>query len=185
MPPETVIHLSSRHAAPALVTVASFEFHLSPHPQAQIAIEPAAPQSLTSRDFVPGRFSDVGQSPMHPRHADVRETCTQADYNPDPTKTVDLALANPDVYPDLGGMPKGATMKSITYWGAAPDPAKYMPAVVDQMLNNGYSEEDCHKVLGGNFMRVFEQVWRAQVARRRERESGFPRVCWKRRPKMH
>jgi microsomal dipeptidase-like Zn-dependent dipeptidase len=36
-----------------------------------------------------------------------------------------------------------------------------MPAVVDQMLKNGYSEKDCHKVLGGNYMRVFEQVWRA------------------------
>lgn len=84
-----------------------------------------------------------------------------SDYIPDPTKTVDLALANPDVFPDLGGMPKGATMQSITYWGASPDPAKYMPAVVDQMLTNGYTEEDCQKVLGGNYMRVFEQVWRA------------------------
>jgi microsomal dipeptidase-like Zn-dependent dipeptidase len=37
-----------------------------------------------------------------------------------------------------------------------------MPAVVDQMLKNGYSEKDCHKLLGGNnYMRIFEQVWRA------------------------
>jgi hypothetical protein len=38
---------------------------------------------VSSRDFVPGRFSDVGQSPMHPRHADVRETCTVADVMAD------------------------------------------------------------------------------------------------------
>ena len=84
-----------------------------------------------------------------------------SDYIPDPTKTVDLALAHPDVYPDLGGMPKGATLKNITYWGACADPAKYMPATVDQMLKNGYKEADCHKILGGNRMRVFEKVWRA------------------------
>ena len=38
-------------------------------------------------------------------------------YMPDPTKTADLALANPNVYPDRGGMPKGATLNGIQKGG--------------------------------------------------------------------
>jgi hypothetical protein len=44
-------------------------------------------------------------------------------------------------------------------YGPTPMPARIMPAVVDQMLNHGYSEKDCTKVLGENNMRVFEAVW--------------------------
>ena len=32
------------------------------------------------------------------------------------------------------------------------------PEIYDK-LEHGYSEEDCGKILGGNKMRVFEQVW--------------------------
>lgn len=34
------------------------------------------------------------------------------------------------------------------------------PNVTAALLNRGFSTEDARKVLGGNFMRVFEQVWR-------------------------
>ena len=44
----------------------------------QIPIEIAALPQPNSRDFVPGRFSDVGQRTRHRHHTDVRETCTEA-----------------------------------------------------------------------------------------------------------
>jgi membrane dipeptidase len=34
-----------------------------------------------------------------------------------------------------------------------------LPRLTDALLTRGYSEEDTQKVLGGNFMRVFRQVW--------------------------
>jgi membrane dipeptidase len=43
-----------------------------------------------------------------------------------------------------------------------PTPAPYqiVAALVDKMLENGYSEEDCGKFLGGNMYRVMNQVWK-------------------------
>jgi membrane dipeptidase len=32
--------------------------------------------------------------------------------------------------------------------------------LADKMLEHGYSEEDCGKVIGGNVYRVFKQVWK-------------------------
>ena len=47
---------------------------------ASIPIAPAAPPAITSRDFVPWRFSDAGHSAVWMvRHAGVRETCTGAE----------------------------------------------------------------------------------------------------------
>lgn len=43
--------------------------------------------------------------------------------------------------------------------GPTANPAAILPALVDQVLNHDYSEEDIHKILGGNNMRVFEAVW--------------------------
>jgi len=40
------------------------------------------------------------------------------------------------------------------------NPAQIVAALVDKLLENGYSESDCKKFLGGNFYRVFKQVWR-------------------------
>ena len=34
-----------------------------------------------------------------------------------------------------------------------------LPRLTDALLGRGYSEDDVQKVLGGNFMRVFRQVW--------------------------
>ena len=43
-----------------------------------------------------------------------------------------------------------------------PTPARYrfIAALVDKMLEHGYSNEDCGKVIGSNVYRVFEQVWK-------------------------
>jgi membrane dipeptidase len=37
--------------------------------------------------------------------------------------------------------------------------AKCLPAIVDVLLEKGYTEQDCAKIIGGNMMRVFEQSW--------------------------
>ena len=61
---------------PAGVTVGPREVSVV---RCQIPKAPAAPTCKTSRDFVPGRFSDVGQRQPHARQTDVRETCAKAD----------------------------------------------------------------------------------------------------------
>jgi len=35
-----------------------------------------------------------------------------------------------------------------------------LPAITTSMVRRGYTDEDILKILGGNFMRVFEKVWR-------------------------
>ena len=72
---------------PQIPLCASFRSHLrrtitAPHrPRpASIPIAPAAPPAISSRDFVPWRFSDAGRT--HARldlHSGVRETCTKAE----------------------------------------------------------------------------------------------------------
>ena len=34
-----------------------------------------------------------------------------------------------------------------------------LPAITECLVQRGYSDEDILKILGGNFLRVFEQVW--------------------------
>jgi membrane dipeptidase len=43
-----------------------------------------------------------------------------------------------------------------------PTPASYqiLAALVDKLLEEGYSEEDCLKFIGGNIYRVMSQVWK-------------------------
>ena len=36
---------------------------------------------------------------------------------------------------------------------------KIYGAIVDEMWKRGYKNEDVGKVIGGNLMRVYEQVW--------------------------
>ncbi|MCA9233483.1 MAG: membrane dipeptidase [Planctomycetales bacterium] len=40
-----------------------------------------------------------------------------------------------------------------------PAPDQIIAALVDKLLEKGYSEADCSKFLGGNLYRVFEKVW--------------------------
>lgn len=79
-----------------------------------------------------------------------------SDYIPDITVTAD-GLQSPlgqQVFPDGG---YSATMGEK----GVPTPAPYqiVAALVDKLLENGYSEEDCGKFLGGNMYRVIKQVW--------------------------
>ena len=57
------------------------------------------------------------------------------------------------------GLPPGTRKKAFSIYGPTPMPARILPAVVDRMLEYGYSEKDCVKVLGGSNLRVFDQVW--------------------------
>jgi membrane dipeptidase len=81
-----------------------------------------------------------------------------SDWIPDMNKTMQLVMSKADAYPDKG-VPPGTTKKAISMYGPTANPARILPAVVDQLLEHGYSEADCHKVLGGNALRVFEKVW--------------------------
>jgi len=80
-----------------------------------------------------------------------------SDFIPDVTFTSD-GMQTPDgqaIFPD-GGYTTKVAKKGF------PTPASYqiLPALVDKLLENGYTEEDCAKFLGGNNYRVFKQVWR-------------------------
>jgi membrane dipeptidase len=81
-----------------------------------------------------------------------------SDYIPDMNKTMELVMSKAGSYPDMG-MPKGTTKKAIEMYGPTANPARILPALVDQMLNHGYTEMNIHKILGGNIMRVFDAVW--------------------------
>lgn len=37
-----------------------------------------------------------------------------------------------------------------------------LPRITEALVNRGYPEEDIHKVLGGNFLRVFRAAWRSR-----------------------
>jgi membrane dipeptidase len=91
-------------------------------------------------------------------HGDADHVGYGSDWIPDMNGTMKLVAAKADTYPDMG-MPPGTTKRSIEMYGPTANPARIMPAVVDQLLGNGYSEEDIRKFLGGNMMRVFEEVW--------------------------
>jgi len=81
-----------------------------------------------------------------------------SDYIPDMNKTMALVMSKASAYPDMGMKP-GTTKKAIEMYGPTANPARILPALVDQMLTHGYSEQDIHKILGGNIMRVFDACW--------------------------
>ena len=80
-----------------------------------------------------------------------------SDFIPDVTFTSDGMQTSfgQAIFPD-GGYTTKSGEKGF------PTPASYqiLPALVDKLLENGYSEEDCGKFLGGNNYRVFKQVWK-------------------------
>ncbi len=53
---------------------------------------------------------------------------------------------------DFDGV-SGATPRGI-------DSAADLPKITQALLDRGYGEEDIHKILGGNLMRVFHEVER-------------------------
>jgi len=81
-----------------------------------------------------------------------------SDYIPDMNKTMALVMSKASAYPDMGMKP-GTTKKAIEMYGPTANPARILPALVDQMLDHGYKEQDIHKILGGNIMRVFDECW--------------------------
>ena len=62
------------------------------------------------------------------------------------------------IFPD----PRGGHMFQDMCEKGVPTPAPYqfIAPLVDKMLEHGYSNEDCGKVIGGNVYRVFKQVWK-------------------------
>jgi membrane dipeptidase len=79
-----------------------------------------------------------------------------SDFIPDVTFTSDgmQTPAGQAIFPD-GGYTSKTGEKGF------PTPASYqiIAALVDKLLEKGYSEEDCGKFLGGNMYRVMKQVW--------------------------
>lgn len=66
-----------------------------------------------------------------------------------------IAQKHPEWWQDDGQTAEAAVNKPS---GSA-ESAKIYPAVVDLLWKKGYSDEDIAKVLGGNLMRVYAQVW--------------------------
>jgi len=91
-------------------------------------------------------------------HGNANHVGYGSDWIPDMNKTMELVMSKAGSYPDMG-MPKGTTKKAIEMYGPTANPARILPALVDQMLDYGYTEKDIHKILGGNIMRVFDEVW--------------------------
>lgn len=80
-----------------------------------------------------------------------------SDYIPDITFTAD-GIQTPvgaALFPD-GGYSAAMGAKGVP----TPAPYQIVAALVDKMLEKGYSEEDCGKFLGGNMYRVMQQVWK-------------------------
>jgi membrane dipeptidase len=64
-----------------------------------------------------------------------------SDYIPDMNKTMELVMAKANAYPDMGMKP-GTTKKAVEMYGPTANPARILPALVDQMLDHGYTEQD-------------------------------------------
>ena len=79
-----------------------------------------------------------------------------SDYIPDITFTADgiQTPAGAALFPD-GGYSAKMGEKGVP----TPAPYQIVAALVDKMLEKGYSEKDCGKFLGGNMYRVMKQVW--------------------------
>ena len=67
----------------------------------------------------------------------------------------EIARAHPEWWQDGGETQEAAANKPS---GSA-EAAKVYPAVVDLLWKKGYSNADISKLLGGNLMRVYQQVW--------------------------
>ena len=71
------------------------------------------------------------------------------------SKIYEFGKTNPEQFDD-GGL--SAAVNKLATTGIA-EPAKIYAAVIDEMWSRGYSDEDVKKVMGGNLMRIYEQVW--------------------------
>ena len=60
-------------------------------------------------------------------------------------------------YPDLGGPFRAAFGRGQRMEGF--HGMRDFPLITEKLLNHGYKPEDVSKVLGGNWLRVYETVW--------------------------
>lgn len=79
-----------------------------------------------------------------------------SDWVPDVTQSAIAGLSplGDLIFPD-GGILRAMSGKGVR----TPSPQQFIAALVDTMLENGYSEADCGKFIGGNLYRVFDEVW--------------------------
>jgi membrane dipeptidase len=73
----------------------------------------------------------------------------------------------------IGHVGIGSDFDGISRWPEGLDDVASYPRLTDELLRRGYSEEDVHKILGGNALRAFRQ---AEEAARRLRASEPPQV---------
>jgi membrane dipeptidase len=80
-----------------------------------------------------------------------------SDFIPDITWTADAiqTAMGSVVFPD-GGRSAQMGAKGVP----TPAPYQIVAALVDTLLDHGYTPDDCAKFLGGNNYRVFQQVWK-------------------------
>lgn len=80
-----------------------------------------------------------------------------SDWIPD-VKLTALGVQSPlgQIFFDDGGISMAMGKKGVP----TPNPADFVAALVDKLMEHGYTEEDCKKFLGGNFYRVFQKVWK-------------------------
>ena len=71
------------------------------------------------------------------------------------SKIYEFGKTNPEQFDD-GGLSAAVNELATTGIGEA---AKIYAAIIDEMWLRGYTDEDVKKVMGGNFTRIFEQVW--------------------------
>ncbi|MFV2044539.1 MAG: dipeptidase [Anaerolineales bacterium] len=87
----------------------------------------------------------------------------------DPTDGVWWRAVTGRLYPEIS---QGMTFETHNIEGFA-NHADF-PRVVDAMLDRGYGQETVGKILGGNFMRIFHQVWDKSSAYPQQPPQLFP-----------
>jgi len=114
--------------------------------------------------FIDTSNPDIVTTDMVFRHVDYMANLVGIDHvgfgsdyipNVNFTASVIQTPMGQSVFPD-----GGYTTKVGAKGFPTPAPYQIVAALVDKMLENGYSEEDCGKFLGGNMYRVFNQVWK-------------------------
>ena len=114
--------------------------------------------------FIDTSNPDIVTTDMVFRHVDYMANLVGIDHvgfgsdyipNVNFTASVIQTPMGQSVFPD-----GGYTTKVGAKGFPTPAPYQIVAALVDKMLEEGYSEEDCGKFLGGNMYRVFNQVWR-------------------------
>ena len=114
--------------------------------------------------FIDTSNPDIVTTDMVFRHIDYMANLVGIDHvgfgsdyipNVNFTASVIQTPMGQSVFPD-----GGYTTKVGAKGFPTPAPYQIVAALVDKMLEKGYSEEDCGKFLGGNMYRVFDEVWR-------------------------